>query len=287
LVGQYENPSKSIVCVANKLFDAYIRKRMIIVDSHCHLDMLQEHDALDNYIERAHAADVRYLQTICTRIDNFDNILKIAKRYDNVFASVGVHPSEVENVIRAEELIELAKDDKVIGLGETGLDYFYNKEPEHHRMQQDSFEQHIIASQGTGLPVIVHTRDAESDTANIIAGNKKSKNFKGLIHCFTASKEFAAKMLDLDMFISIAGIVTFKNAEDLREVVRFIPLNRILVETDSPYLAPVPKRGKVNEPAYTRFVAEFIAELKEVTIEKVAEQTTENFFSLFDKAKVN
>lgn len=259
---------------------------MIIVDSHCHLDMLQEHDTLDNYIARALESDVKYLQTICTRIDNFDNILKIAKQYNNVFASVGVHPSEVENVITSEELIGLAKDNKVIGLGETGLDYFYNKEPAHHKMQQDSFEQHIIASQENGLPIIVHTRDAESDTANIIARNKKSKNFKGLIHCFTASKEFASKMLDLDMFISIAGIITFKNAEDLREVVRFIPLDRILVETDSPYLAPVPKRGKTNEPAYTRFVAECIAELKGVPFEKVAEQTTENFFSLFDKAVV-
>jgi TatD DNase family protein len=259
---------------------------MIIVDSHCHLDMLQEHDTLDSYIKRALESDVKYLQTICTRIDNFDNILKIAKQYDNVFASVGVHPNEVENVIQAKELIELAKDNKVIGLGETGLDYFYNKEPAHHKMQQDSFEQHIIASQENGLPIIVHTRDAESDTASIIARNKKAKNFKGLIHCFTASKEFAAKILDLDMFISIAGIITFKNAEDLREVVRFIPLERILVETDSPYLAPVPKRGKTNEPAYTRFVAECIAELKGVPLQKVAEQTTENFFSLFDKAVV-
>lgn len=260
---------------------------MIIVDSHCHLDMLQEHDTLDNYIARALEKDVKYLQTICTRLDNFENILKIAKQYENVFASVGVHPSEVQNVVTVEELINLAKDDKVIGLGETGLDYFYNKEPAHHKMQQDSFEQHIIASKENGLPVIVHTREAELDTANIIARNKKSKNFKGLIHCFTASKEFAKSMLDLDMYISIAGIITFKNAEDLRDVVRFIPLNKILVETDSPYLAPVPKRGKVNEPSYTRFVAECIADLKGVALEKVAEQTTENFFSLFDKAVRN
>lgn len=258
---------------------------MIIVDSHCHLDMMEEHDQIQNYISRAMAADVRYFQTICTKIENFENILKIARTYDNVFASVGVHPSEVKAVITAQELIDLAKkDEKVIGLGETGLDYFYNKEKNHHRMQQDSFEQHIIASQENGLPVIVHTRDAEADTENIIARNKKSKNFPGLIHCFTASREFARKMLDLDIFISISGIVTFKNAEELREVVRFVPLDRILVETDSPYLAPVPHRGRVNEPAYTRFVAESIASLKGVSLEQLAAQTTANFFSLFNIA---
>jgi TatD DNase family protein len=245
--------------------------------------MLQEHGQIDNYILRAKEADVKYLQTICTRIDDFENILKIVRKYDNVFASVGIHPSEVKHVITAMELIELAKkDNKVIGLGETGLDYFYNKEKNHHKMQQDSFEQHILASQENGLPVIVHTRDAEADTENIISRNKKLKNFPGLIHCFTASKAFAKKMLDLDIFISISGIVTFKNAEELRDVVKFLPLNRILIETDSPYLAPVPHRGKLNEPSYTRFVAEFVANLKGVSLEKLAEQTTINFSSLFN-----
>ena len=257
---------------------------MIIVDSHCHLDMLTEYDEIDSIVQRAIESDVKYLQTICTRLDNFENILNIAKKYDNVFASVGVHPSEVEAVTPADELVKLASDAKVIGLGETGLDYFYNKEPAHHKMQRDSFEQHIIASQENNLPIIVHTRDAEEDTQNIIASGKKQQDFPGLIHCFTASKEFADKMLDLGMYISISGIVTFKNAASLQDAVKYIPLNRLLVETDAPYLAPVPKRGKTNEPSYTRYVTEFIAQIKGISTAEVAEQTTENFFNLFLKA---
>lgn len=257
---------------------------MIIVDSHCHLDMLKDYDSTDNIILRAREANVQYLQTICTRLDNFDNILSFAKKHDNVFASVGVHPSEVEEVVIASELVKLANHKKVIGLGETGLDYFYNKEAEHQKMQRQSFEQHIIASQENNLPIIVHTRDAEDDTLNIIKEGKKNQEFPGLIHCFTASKEFAASMLDLGMYISISGIVTFKNAVALQEAVKFIPLDRMLIETDSPYLAPVPKRGKTNEPSYTRYVAEFVAQLKGISVEEVASQTTDNFFNLFSKA---
>ncbi len=257
---------------------------MIIVDSHCHLDMLTEYDEIDKIVQRAIESDVKYLQTICTRLDNFENILNIAKKYDNVFASVGVHPSEVEEVTPASKLVQLASDAKVIGIGETGLDYFYNKEPSHHEMQRASFEQHIIASQENNLPIIVHTRNAEEDTQSIIASGKKHQDFPGLIHCFTASKEFAGKMLDLGMYISISGIVTFKNAVDLQEAVKHIPLNRLLVETDSPYLAPVPKRGKTNEPSYTRYVTEFIAQIKGISTAEVAQQTTENFFNLFSKA---
>lgn len=258
---------------------------MIIVDSHCHLDMLTEYDSLDNIIQRARDANVKYLQTICTRLDKFDEILAIAKKYDNVFASLGVHPSEVEEITKAETLIDLSKDEKVIGLGETGLDYFYNKEQEHQKMQRESFHQHIIAAQETKLPLIIHTRDAEEDTIKLLSENKKIKDFPGLIHCFTASKEFATKMLDLGMYISISGIVTFKNAENIREALKYIPVDRLLVETDAPYLAPVPKRGKTNEPSYTKYVAEFIAEQKNLSLEKFAEQTTNNFFELFSKAK--
>jgi TatD DNase family protein len=258
---------------------------MIIVDSHCHLDMLTEYDSLDNIIERAGDANVKYLQTICTRLDKFNEILAIAKKYDNVFASLGIHPSEVEEVTKAETLINLSKDEKVIGLGETGLDYFYNKEQEHQKMQCESFQQHIIAAQETKLPLIIHTRDAEDDTIKLLSENKKIKDFPGLIHCFTASKEFATKMLDLGMYISISGIVTFKNAENIREALKYIPVDRLLVETDAPYLAPVPKRGKTNEPSYTKYVAEFIAEQKSLNLEKFAEQTTNNFFKLFSKAK--
>jgi TatD DNase family protein len=257
---------------------------MIIVDSHCHLDMLKDYDSTDNIIARASDANVKYLQTICTRLDNFENILSIAKKYDNVFASVGVHPSEVEEVTPAKTLIELAKDEKVIGLGETGLDYFYNKDAKHQKIQRESFEQHIVASQENSLPVIIHSRDAEDDMLGILKDGKNHQEFPGLIHCFTASKEIAVKMLDLGMYISISGIVTFKNAAALQEAAKFIPLDRMLIETDSPYLAPVPKRGKTNEPSYTKYVAEFVAELKGISANEVANQTTDNFFKLFSKA---
>jgi TatD DNase family protein len=247
--------------------------------------MLKDYDSTDNIIARADDANVKYLQTICTRLDHFENILSIAKKYENVFASVGVHPSEVEEVTPAKTLIDLAKDKKVIGLGETGLDYFYNKDAKHQNMQRESFGQHIIASQENNLPVIIHSRDAEDDMLNILKDGKNHKEFPGLIHCFTSSKEVAVKMLDLGMYISISGIVTFKNAVALQEAAKFIPLDRMLIETDSPYLAPVPKRGKTNEPSYTKYVAEFIADLKGISAEDVAGQTTDNFFKLFSKAK--
>lgn len=260
---------------------------MKIVDSHCHLDMLTEHDDIANIIARAEEVGVSYLQTICTKMSNFASILSIAKQHPNVFASVGVHPSEVsaaDPVVSAEELIKLSDDPKVIGLGETGLDYFYNKEKEQLEKQRTSFEQHIIASQANKLPVIIHTRDAEDDTIDIISSLKKQVDFPALIHCFTSNKDFASKMLDMGLYISISGIVTFKNATDLQEAVKFIPLDRMLVETDSPYLAPVPKRGKTNEPSYTKYVVDFIAELKGIDAAKVAKQTTDNFFNLFTKA---
>lgn len=260
---------------------------MIIVDSHCHLDMLQSYDDIDNIVRRADESGVKYLQTICTKLEKFPEILSIAKKYNNIFASVGVHPSEVENVVESAEIIKLSKEEKVIGIGETGLDYYYNKEIDHQKMQRSSFEQHIIASMETGLPVIIHTRDAEDDTYSILKNNMKDKEFSGLIHCFTASMEFAKKVLDLGMYISISGIVTFKNASSLQEIVKYIPLDKILIETDSPYLAPVPKRGKTNEPSYTRYVAEFVAELKKVPVEEVASKTTDNFFTLFTKAREN
>lgn len=259
---------------------------MIIVDSHCHLDMLKDYDSIDNIVKRAGDDGVKYMQTICTNLDNFENILNIAKKYDNVFASVGIHPSEVKELILAEKLIELSGDKNVIGLGETGLDYFYNKDLNYQKLQRDSFCEHIIASQENSLPVIIHTRDAEEDTHAILKENKKHKDFPALIHCFTASKEFASKMLDLGLYISISGIVTFKNAENIREALKYIPIDRILVETDSPYLAPVPKRGKTNEPSYTKYVVEFLAELKGISAEKLASQTTDNFFRLFSKAKI-
>ncbi len=258
---------------------------MVLVDSHCHLDMLKNHDSYDNIIKRADIAGVKYLQTICTKLESLKEILAIAEKYDNVFVSAGIHPSEVKQFVTAEELIEVSNNKKIIGLGETGLDYYYNKDIKQQDMQRLVFAEHIKASSINGLPIIVHTRAAEEDTYNIIADYKKNDNFSGLIHCFTASRDFARKILDLDLYISIAGIVTFKNAEDLKDIVKFIPLDRILVETDSPYLAPVPMRGKTNEPAFTKYVAQIVADLKKVSFEECAAQTTANFFRLFKNAK--
>ncbi|RTK93371.1 MAG: TatD family deoxyribonuclease [Rickettsiales bacterium] len=257
----------------------------MIVDSHCHLDMLSDYNNIDNIVKRAGENNVKYMQTICTRLDNFENILKFAKQYENVFASVGIHPSEVVEVTNSKLLLELSVDEKVIGLGETGLDYFYNKEDEHHKLQIESFEQHIYASQSNNLPVIIHMRDAEKDAVDIITLNKKVKEFPALIHCFTASREFAEKVLDLGLYISISGIITFKNAENLRNIVRYVPVERLLIETDSPYLAPVPMRGKTNEPSYAKHVLECLSELKNIHPEELADITTSNFFNLFTKAK--
>ena len=224
------------------------------------------------------------MQTICTNLEEFPEILGIAEQYQNVFASVGIHPSNVTKLIEYKDLINLANHPKVIGLGETGLDYHYNKDKEQQKLQRKSFEEHIKASCKNNLPVIIHTRDAEDDTFNIISDYKKSYDFPGLIHCFTSSESFAKKMLDLGVYISISGIVTFKNAVDLQSITKFIPLDKLLIETDSPYLAPIPKRGKTNEPSYVKYVAEFIAELKKISFEKCANQTTENFFNLFKAA---
>lgn len=182
-------------------------------------------------------------------------------------------------------IINYCKHPKIIGIGETGLDYYY--QTTNKVTQILSLEQHILASQQTKLPIIIHTRDAEQDTLDVLSSEIKNYHFPGLIHCFTASKHFAKKMLDLGMYISIAGIVTFKNAIDLQEIVRYIPLDRLLIETDSPYLAPIPMRGKQNEPAFVQYVAEKIADLKEIAIINVANATTNNFINLFSKANLN
>jgi TatD DNase family protein len=257
---------------------------MILIDSHAHLNMLATKDDLAAIIARAEAANVGYIQTICTKLDELDALLKISDQFPNVFVSAGVHPNEVAGaaLTSSAELIELAKHPKIIGLGETGLDYYYQTSDKD--LQIKSFEEHIIAAQTTKLPVIVHTREAEDDTASIIGSYMKLDNFPGLIHCFTASKEFAGKMLDLGFYISFSGIITFKNAEALREIVKFVPMNRILIETDSPYLAPIPMRGKTNEPAYVAHVAKAVADIKSIKIEEVASATSQNFFTLFAKS---
>ena len=257
----------------------------MLVDSHCHLDFPELIEDLDGVLARAAAAGVGVMQTICTRLTKFADVLALARAHDNLYCSVGVHPHNVDSepLATPEILIGHARAAEVIGIGETGLDYFYDYGP--RALQRESFRVHAQAARETGLPLIVHTRDADADTLDILAEEIRAGAFKGLIHCFSTSRELAEKSIELGFYISVAGIVTFKKAEALREALSGVPLERLLVETDAPYLAPVPKRGKRNEPAFVVHTAACLAEIKGVTAESLAEATTENFFTLFDKAR--
>lgn len=255
-----------------------------LVDSHCHLNMKDLYDKRDLLIQSAKEAGVLKMQTICTELREFSAIYEITQEYDEVFASVGTHPLNLKNnpIPSSHELVKLSKNDKVIGFGETGLDYHYEKDEDVIQKQKESFIQHIIAAQETGLPIIVHTRDADQDTVAILQEFYNKKRFKGVIHCFTASRWLADECLKIGMYISASGIITFKNADDIRNTFAEIPLDRILVETDSPYLAPVPHRGKMNEPAYVKNVAEKLAEIRDIKYEDVVHNTTQNFLTLFN-----
>lgn len=265
----------------------------MLVDSHCHLNFPDFKDDLDGVIERARAAGVKVMQTICTEMEEFDEVYAIAERYEGVYSSIGVHPNESPNarVITSQELVEKTKLPKVIGIGETGLDYHYlpkddAKQQEHAiKLQKDSFKEHIKAAQETGLPLIVHTRDADDDTIDILSAEMARKPFKGLIHCFTSSKKLADKVIELGMYISVSGIITFKNAQSIRDALADVPMDRLLVETDAPYLAPIPYRGKRNEPSFTMFTNGMLSFIKKIPEEECAVKTTENFFRLFNKAK--
>jgi TatD DNase family protein len=236
-------------------------------------------------IQRAKAAGVAYMQTICTELKQIPDLIKIVDEQDGVFASVGVHPCNIkstEQIPSVDELVDITKHKKIIGLGETGLDYYHSQD--YKKEQRDAFLNHIQVSQITDIPLIVHTRDADDDTAQYLAMEYKNLPFRGLIHCFGSDIGFARKVLDVGFYISISGIVTFKNAEILRDVVKYVPIDRLLIETDAPYLAPVPMRGKKNEPSFVTFVASRIAEIKALSISQITLQTTDNFFKLFDKA---
>jgi TatD DNase family protein len=255
----------------------------MLVDSHCHLDYLARDGDLDDVVARARRADIGRMLTICTKVTEFDTISGIADRFDDVWCSVGIHPHEADSepAVTTERLVELAQHPKTVAIGETGLDYFYEHSPREE--QQTSFRAHIAASRETGLPLIVHTRDADDDTVNILHDEYAKGPFTGVIHCFSTSRELAEKSIEIGLYISLSGIVTFKKAEDLRETVRALPIERLLVETDAPYLAPVPNRGKRNEPAYVVHTAAAVADLKGLSPDALAEVTTENFFTLFDR----
>ncbi len=256
----------------------------MLVDSHCHLDYLEDAGDLDAVVARARAAGVGAMVTICTKLSEFDRVEGIARRFADIYCSVGVHPHEAgpEGQDGPERLVALAARDKVVGIGETGLDYYYDHSP--REAQRRSFRAHIAAARQTGLPVIVHSRDADQDTAEILRDEQGQGAFTGVIHCFTAGPELARAALELGLYISAAGVVTFKNAESLRDTLREVPLERLLVETDAPYLAPVPKRGKKNEPAFVVHTANFLADLLGVAPEALAMATTDNFYRLFPKA---
>ena len=257
----------------------------MLVDSHCHLDYPQLSGDLDGVLARAEDAGVGAMLTISVSLKTFDAVRAIAEQHDHIFCTVGVHPHEAEKEpdTVAQKLIELAQHPKVVGIGETGLDYFYEHSP--RETQQMVFREHIAAARETGLPLIVHTRDADDDTASMLADEMGKGAFPGLIHCFSSSAQLAEKAIDLGLYISISGIATFKAAQNLRDTITDLPLNRLLVETDAPYLAPVQHRGKNNEPSFVAHTAEKVAELQDITPEALATATTDNFFRLFTKAQ--
>jgi len=253
----------------------------MLVDSHCHLDFPDFAPERDAVIGRAFAAGIGTMLTICTRLDQFDGVRTIAESDPRIWCSVGAHPHEAADhaTLIADRLVALAAHPRVVGIGETGLDFHYDLSP--HDVQERVFRAHIAASQATGLPLIIHAREADSEIAAILAAEKPPP---GVLHCFTGSRALAEAAVDLGFYISISGIVTFRNAEDLRAIVRDVPLDRLLVETDAPYLAPVPYRGKRNEPAFVTATAAAVAALKGIEAEELAAVTTANFFRLFAKA---
>lgn len=256
----------------------------LLVDSHCHLDFPDFADDLDGVVARAADAGIGMCVTICTRLSKFDQVLAVAERFDNVYCSVGVHPHEADSEGQrdADRLIELAAHPKVVGIGESGLDFYYDRSPRDR--QATSFRAHIAAARETGLPLIVHARDADDVCADILAEEMAAGAFPGLMHCFSSGPQLAEKAIELGLYISLSGIATFKTAEALRAIARDVPLDRLLVETDAPFLAPVPYRGKRNEPAFVAETAAVIAELQGVSVDALANATTDNFFRLFTRA---
>ena len=256
----------------------------MLVDSHCHLDFDDFEGERDDVVARARAAGIKGMLTICTRLSDAGKIRAIAAAHDGVWCTVGIHPHEAKHAagVTAAELMALSEPAEVVGIGESGLDFYYGHSP--RDIQETVFRTHIQAARETGLPIIVHTRDADSDTVRILAQEQGRGAFAGVIHCFSAGAEVARCALDHGMYISFSGIVTFKNAEGVRAVARDVPLERLLVETDAPYLAPVPVRGKRNEPAFTAHTAAYVAEIKGLGPIELARATTDNFFTLFRKA---
>jgi len=251
-----------------------------MIDSHCHLDHEHLLNDLTNIIKRSKDVGIEKLLTICTTIKSFEEIKKIIKIDEMIYGTIGIHPHDsADHQITSDFLVKnLNKHQKIIGVGETGLDFFYNNSEKDKQIH--SFKEHIEASIKTNTPLIVHSRDAEDDTFNIL-NSYKDKNLKILMHCFTGSKKFAKKLLTLNSFFSASGIITFKNSIDLQNTFKFLPLDKILIETDSPFLAPIPNRGKKNEPSFIDFTATKLAEIKNTSKTELIKYTTDNFNNLF------
>ncbi|MGL9688912.1 MAG: TatD family hydrolase [Wolbachia sp.] len=258
----------------------------MIVDSHCHLIYFSD-DEIPKVISRAEQNGIKVLHNVCTSIDDVSKLLKISSSYDHVYSSVGVHPLDatVESgeCIRVDELVELTKNQKVISIGETGLDFYKSN---NRSNQKKSFALHIEAAKITGLPLVIHTRNADDEMIDVLKSEMKNGTFSGVMHCFASSKELAYQAMDLGLYISFSGIITFKNASLLRGIAQGVPRERVLVETDAPYLSPEPYRGKKNEPAMVKCVVDCLAKLWDESPDKVAEVTTSNFFKLFAKLKL-
>jgi TatD DNase family protein len=257
----------------------------MLVDSHCHLNYRGLVEQQGEVLARARNNGVSAMLNISTREREWDEVIGLAEQEEDVWASVGIHPHEADAHVGIDtaKLVEKAAHARVIGIGETGLDYYYDHSD--RAQQRASFREHIAAARETGLPIIVHTRDAEDDTGQILSEEMAAGEYKGVIHCFTASADFARIALDLGFYISLSGIVTFKNAADLQDVAKWIPADRMLVETDAPFLAPVPHRGRTGEPGFVADTARFVAQLRGEGEDALAAQTTENFYRLFSKAK--
>jgi TatD DNase family protein len=252
----------------------------MLVDSHCHLDFPDLAANLDEILTNMRQCSVSHALCVCVNIENFPKVRALAEEHPNIYASVGVHPDYVDVLEpTVEELVELAAHPKVLAIGETGLDYFRLKGD--LEWQRERFRRHIRAARKAGKPLIIHTREAAADTLRIMA-EENAAEAGGIMHCFTENLDVAEQALAMNFHISFSGIVTFKNATQVKEVAGAVPLERILVETDAPYLAPMPHRGKINQPAYVKHVAEEIARLKGISLEEVARQTTQNFFKLFN-----
>ncbi|MBS3848437.1 TatD family hydrolase [Devosia sp. BSSL-BM10] len=255
----------------------------MLIDSHCHLDFEALTNDIDGVMARAAAAGVTGMVTISTHVEKFSTYIALAERFDNVWCSVGTHPhhADEELHIQTDDLVRLSAHPRCVAIGEAGLDYFYDNAP--RQAQATGLRRHIAAARITGLPLVIHSRKCDDDIAAILKDESGQGAFPFLLHCFTAGTDLARTALDLGGYISFSGIITFKNAEEIRDVAKFVPANRYLVETDAPYLAPIPHRGQSNEPSFVRYTAEKVAEVRGVSLEQLGAETTANFARLFSK----